>query len=562
MNLMQIIYLFISCYIVASLCYIYGFPLVKHSIFYNNLNKVAFTVLFGSITISFISLIINFFFPLNKIIGNIFLVFALLISYKIIYKDKDFKKILKSLFLISLLSFIFILYETINRPDAGLYHLPFVQILHENKILIGLTNVHFRFGHISSVQYFSAIFKNSLLPLEAMNLPVLILICSFLIYLISFFDKKFDDNQKKILIFLITLYCLYSFNRFSNYGNDASVHAFSFLYLIYVMKKNINNNDLVILILISVFLFTQKIFMSLLLLITFFIFLFNKDIKKIKVLKDYRFLFSLFFILAWLIKNILISGCLVYPIEKTCLKRLIHSDISKTTQVRIESEAWAKDWINQNNIKSPNIYIENFKWISTWGKNHFKQITKKLYPYLIFVILFIIYAIGFRKKKLNNKTQNTSINLKKFILVFLLSSLIFFLWFLKFPLYRYGQSIILTPLIIFFYYIISKFSDIDKIQNTMRSLVGVFVILILIKNFDRIVKNVEIRNVWPNIYTLSDQINDNYKKKLQRIIKKDELIYYYNPNGECMYNKAPCSNYKITNLSVNKKFSYKIYFIK
>ena len=558
---MQIIYLFINCYIVSSLCYIYGFPLAKHSKFHNTLNKVAFTVLFGSITISLISLIINFFFPLNKIIGNIFLIFALLISYKFIFKDKNFKKILKSIFLIALLSFIFISYETINRPDAGLYHLPYIQIIHENKILVGLTNLHFRFGHISSIQYFSGIFNNSLMPIEVMNLPVLILMCSFLIYLLSFFDKKFEDNHQKILIFLITIYCMYSFNRYSNYGNDASVHVFTFLYLIYVMKKNINNNDLIILILISVFLFTQKIFMSLLLLITFFIFLLNKDIKKIRVLKDYRVLLSSLFFLAWIIKNILISGCLIYPIEKTCLKNIIYSDISKTTQIRIESEAWAKDWISQDNIKSPNIYIEKFRWISTWKKNHFKKITKKIFPYLIFIIIFIFYSFSLRKKKLVNKNQNIFISNKKFILVFLLSLLMVFLWFVKFPLYRYGQSIILIPIIIFSYYIIIKFTDIQKIQKTMKSLIAVLLIVILIKNFDRIVKNVEIRNVWPNIYTLSDKVSDNFKKELQMIVKKNKFLYYYNPNGECMYNKAPCSNYKITNLSINKKFGYKIYFI-
>lgn len=558
---MQIIYLFINCYIVCCLCYIYGLPLAKHSKFHNTLNKVAFTVLFGSVTISLIALIINFFFPLNKIIGNLFLVFALLISYKFIFKEKDFSKILKSIFLIALLSFIFISYETINRPDAGLYHLPFIQIIHENKILIGLTNLHFRFGHVSSVQYFSGIFKNSFMPIEVMNLPILILMCSFLIYLISFFDKKFEDNHQKILIFLITMYCMYSFNRYSNYGNDASVHVFTFLYLIYVMKKNFNNNDLVILILISVFLFTQKIFMSLLLLPTFFMFLFNKNIKKIKILLDYRVLISSLFILAWIIKNILISGCLVYPIEKTCIKNIHYSDISKTKQIRIESEAWAKDWINQDNIENPSIYIEKFRWISTWKKNHFKQIIKKIFPYLIFLIIFVFYSFTLIAKQPANKNQNILISNKKFILVFLFSLLMVFLWFVKFPLYRYGQSIILIPIIIFSYYIIIKYTDVQKIQKTTKSLVGVMLILILFKNFDRIVKNVEIRNIWPNIYTLSDKIDDNFKKELQMIMNKNKFLYYYNSNGECMYNKAPCSNYKITNLSTYKKFSYKIYFL-
>mgnify|MGYP007000308277 CR=1 len=56
----------------------------------------------------------------------------------------------------SLLSFMIILYDNEYRPDAGLYHLPYTQILNEQNISIGLTNIHTRFGHISIIQYLSA----------------------------------------------------------------------------------------------------------------------------------------------------------------------------------------------------------------------------------------------------------------------------------------------------------------------------------------------------------------------------------------------------------------------
>ena len=39
------------------------------------------------------------------------------------------------------------------RPDAGLYHLPFTKILNEEKLILGLSNLHFRFGHTSILQY-------------------------------------------------------------------------------------------------------------------------------------------------------------------------------------------------------------------------------------------------------------------------------------------------------------------------------------------------------------------------------------------------------------------------
>lgn len=561
MNLMQIIYLFINCYIICSLFYIYGYFLVNKSYYDNNLSEVAFTVLFGSISISLISLSINFIFPLNVIVGNIFLGSAIFIFLKFILKNIQIYKLLKNIFYISLLSTTLILYENINRPDAGLYHLPYLQILHENKIIIGLSNLHFRFGHISSNQYFSGIFNNSFMPIEALSLPVLILMCSFLVFLISFFDKNHKDNSLKILIFLITIYSLYSFNRFSNYGNDASAHAFAFIYLIYVCKKKIYHNDLIILILISAFLFTQKIFMSLLIITTFLIFVLNKNIKKVEIIRDYRFLFSAILICFWLLKNFLITGCLIYPVEKTCYENISYSNIEKTKQVRIESEAWAKDWSNYKEIIIPSEYIKKFNWVETWKQNHLNKIKDKLLPFIIFLLMFVSYCF-FLAKKPKTKNKIDKFAGIKLLIVLITSFLIFIFWFLKFPLYRYGQSIILAPILILIYYIISKITDLDKLHKPMRIIVGTCLAIIIIKNFDRIIKYNQIRNIWPNIYTLSENPLDNFKKELEVVKIDDKFVYFYSSDGECMYSKAPCTNFKIKNLVLENKFGYDIYYTK
>ena len=57
-------------------------------------------------------------------------------------------------------------YDGTYRPDAGLYHLPYISILNENKIIIGLSNIHFEFGHVSILQYLSAIYNNFLMRTE------------------------------------------------------------------------------------------------------------------------------------------------------------------------------------------------------------------------------------------------------------------------------------------------------------------------------------------------------------------------------------------------------------
>ena len=63
--------------------------------------------------------------------------------------------------IISTIIITLLIYEShVYRPDAGLYHLPYIKILNDEKILFGLSNLHFRYGHISIVQYLAAISNN------------------------------------------------------------------------------------------------------------------------------------------------------------------------------------------------------------------------------------------------------------------------------------------------------------------------------------------------------------------------------------------------------------------
>ena len=86
-------------------------------------------------------------------------------------------------------------------------------------------------------------------------------------------------------------------------------------------------------------------------------------------------------------------------------------------------------------------------------------------------------------------------------------------------------------------------------------------IVVISKNFLRIYQKNEIRNQWPNIYTLSEMKKDNYKKKLIPIINNNVFIYFFNKNGECMYNLSPCSNFLINGINKKIKNNYEIFFI-
>ena len=161
-------------------------------------------------------------------------------------------------------------------------------------------------------------------------------------------------------------------NRYGEYGNDAPTH-FMFFYLISEILRSLSekNYNIPELILISAFILMNKITMGLSIILPLLLF---KKFSKSLVLNKINF-FTLIFLFLWFIKNILISGCIVYPIKNLCLSKLSWSDIKLTEKVSVENEAWTKGWIDQKdeNKFSTNDYIKDFNWIETWSQNHLKK---------------------------------------------------------------------------------------------------------------------------------------------------------------------------------------------
>ena len=86
--------------------------------------------------------------------------------------------------IVAILFLITISYDNSYRPHAGSYHLPYISILNENKILIGINNIHYRFGHTSIMQYLSAIYNNNIFNEVGVTIPLCLIFCNFVGYLI------------------------------------------------------------------------------------------------------------------------------------------------------------------------------------------------------------------------------------------------------------------------------------------------------------------------------------------------------------------------------------------
>ena len=450
--------------------------------------------------------------------------------------------------------FFFIVYSDINRPDAGLYHLPYTQILNENKIIIGLGNLHFRFSHISIVQYLSAINYNYITGVEGIIIPLASLVSFILIYffdeILEFIKKKNDLKLNDIYSLFILVYICYKINRYSGFGNDAPAHLLFFYLISVYLKSKTNFEFLKKTCVIASYTFLNKVTLGLALIFPFFIFLKLTE-KKYKIFLSFASVFIVF----WLIKNILVSGCLIYPIEKTCINQFSWSNQSETIKQNISAEVWAKDWPNKNNkyITKEN-YLKNFNWLSSWSNNHLIYILKILIPYIVFLLTIILF-INFDKNKLSKKKffKNKS-KIFEIITVTMMGTLIFFL---KFPLYRYGYSYIITLIIFLISCLLLKY-DLIHIKKLFKYIIILSMSVLLGKQLQRIYNNHNSYNIWPNIYAFNPKMKN--LELHEKIIGSNYKIFI--SKKECMYIKGPCTNTYLKNINHKTMFGYNIIYIK
>ena len=137
-----------------------------------DLNQFDENGLFGFIFIGFISLGLNFFFPLNILLNNIIFIIIFILAFKLNFFKQNLIKLTINILFVTGIAYLFIIYSNVNRPDGFLYHLPYSQIINDHKIIIGLSNLHFRFGHISIFQYISSFFVNSFYSKNGLLVPI------------------------------------------------------------------------------------------------------------------------------------------------------------------------------------------------------------------------------------------------------------------------------------------------------------------------------------------------------------------------------------------------------
>ncbi len=513
-------------------------------------------LIYGIIFLSFLSIFLNFFFSLNIYINSLIPVLSLLflVKYKKIFFSANFLTfaIIQSIFITILLT-----ESNVYRPDAGLYHLPFIGILNSEKIIIGLSNIHFRYGLTSIIQYFSAINNNFIFSNNGIVFAQALIASSVtlnFVYQIYTYNKSKNFNFHFFYLLFVTIYIAYKMNRYSEFGNDAPAHFLVFYLIseILLSKNKQSNNKFIDNLFVSLFIITNKL--TLIPILIFNLIGINQ-IKVKKIFFSRNTYILLIFLLIWLTKNILTTGCLIYPIKQVCFSKLIWTDLKTIEKVSITSEAWTKgisDIDNKNiNLKKFN---KSFNWIDAWITKHFYYILEIVVPYILFLALIFI-LIKFKSDKSKSK-QHENYNT-----MIIFSFLTILIWFLKAPLYRYGYSLVIVFLSLIFANGLKTYDFKKKFLYKLSNLILILGITAIVsKNIYRIsISNNKYFNYpWVKYYSMDI---GNEARELSSKSFKNKRFTIPNVNY-CMYTKSICAHYGLPdNLDIKKYFNYDIYFI-
>ena len=382
------------------------------------LNIYIFYPVLGIIIFGNYLFLLNFFLPLNTLL--IFLILLMLFpNLQSVPNYELFKKSFRNFFLYLLL--LIPSYDLSYHYDAGLYHLNYQALLRESNIILGMSNIYGPYGIGSIYDYISAAlwFDVSFVLLQFVNLLFIILFYELLTNIL--FTKKNKLLNHAGLALLL-------FSILDNFGYGGGRNGF--LYIQSLGKQDISLAILYFVTVVLIFLsISRKEFTHVEILIPtiFSLFILQLKVSGVTVMLFYLFYLykviqnkglksaSLFSILwatllgvLWSLKSLLQTGCLIYPLEISCIDNISWFN-KEYTKITLES---AQAFSISYDFNSSFVW-----WIERFLDYEINQII--LYNFLF--SLFVIYFAFFKQNTFKlSSTVSPIISLSIFNIFFFL----------------------------------------------------------------------------------------------------------------------------------------------
>ena len=398
-----------------------------------------FYPIFSFFVLGNIAVLLNFLIPVKSLIYNLFIFLILMLNFK--FKISFFKNIWNTTYFFFIPFFLAISAYGVNlASDAGLYHLNTQNWIRFEKIHFGLINLHTRYGYSSIFDYIVSNFWNfdNLIYIHFINLS----------YILCFFFFLYKNIFKRKNSFLKNLsYSIILFGILDNFGINGGKNGFLdieaitkydtpfaiiYFFLIIliievVLTKKLNYLNTLIITLLFIYLIQLRIFgFTLVIIYLYYVFQFLKKYYD-QVFKP-GILLLLATSLIWFIKNLLITGCLIFPVNLTCFYSLKWSN---KNLVLLESGDLGLFHINYQ------IGDNLFFWIDAWLS---KEINKSTITNYLISLLLIVFLI----KLLFKSTKNIDKNLNLYIFVIFQIIFSYFIWMLTAPGIRFALGLFIS----------------------------------------------------------------------------------------------------------------------
>ncbi len=500
----------------------------------------------------------SLFLPTNIFAFIILLAISLLLLYisfknNNLFLKNNYEKIInvfikqKSFSLSILLLFVIILFTSLVTPrlfDSHLYHIGSIKWNEMYRVVPGLANFHDRFGFNSSVFVMSAaftfesFFKQSLYLLSSVTLLV------FFVWLIKIvFDKKG-------LVAILCLFFIYFF--YEQYYLDISSPSSDLIpnilisyvfFKLLILEKMINKQYLIIIIL-PIFCITLKLSTLPIILISFYA-IYLKNNNNINFIKQLT-LISIVFILPWIIRNIIITGYVLYPFESLDFFNFDWKVPVENVIITKESiYAWARIPFFESNYVLEKSFSE---WIIIWWE--MTSLKNRRFFIIALISPFILLFLYFRNKRVLNKN---------ILFSFIICYFSFIFWLLKAPDFRFSFSfILLLNVFVYSHFFNHKFFLNKKINHLMIIITFSTLIILSKKSFALFTEDYKISEYTSYIFkplnykkyvenTKAEFIENEFKFK-----NNNSIILYSTPeiNYFRCFDVVPCSAYLNENIKL------------
>lgn len=511
-----------------SLFKIYSIVAGKKHLYIFDIKITYFYPLVGIAFLSNILFVINFFTPLDNywIVYTVLLI-PLLINYE---RDIDFNITLKTLTPLLFSPFLISFYNNNPSGDAFMYHFQNQIYIYEEKIVFGLSNLFPNLGFVSIVEYLSVLLWNER-NYGLVSFVNILFLTGFYYFIIGLWDTQ-DKRLKNLSIIVLFISLLDNIGLGGGRNGyffiqeigkfDASFGIIFFICFILILiisqKSEIDNLDVYAAFLFVLFSGQIKSTGYILFLPLLIIILARRNFDIFKLIYKNYLLLSISFL--WIVRSLINSACLIFPLDKTCISNLkwYFSGQAKLLSQGIIS--------NNRNPAFPYEAYDNYDWIDSYW---FPENKSYLINFLI--TLIVIYILTFSKTRIKINTGYT---------ILLLAAIFnITVWFLFFPNYRFSVGFILSLYIVLLYKNLeSENLILKKIhENKIIFFIILLTSAVLVVRLD----SYKIAFVNP-----SEDIVERYELPIQDYVEKEDSFGVMPVNGKCIINiDCSTSTYKI-----------------